>query len=112
MNAINRYLYIGDGKHSWATQVLPIINVEKDIDELNKFVMDCIRACQTGKRKIGGLGSVADKPDYTIIRGTGRNVTRNYEKTLKEIDGYKTIRCMQKDLLTDRDAYDTLVRCM
>ena len=112
VNAINRYLYVGNGEHSWATQVLPIINVEKDIDELNKFVMDCIRACQTGKRKIGGLGSVMDAIDYTITRGTGRNVSENERKTKKEISGYKSIRCMQNALLTDRAAYDTLVRCM
>lgn len=111
-NAINRYLYIGNGEHSWATQVLPIINVQKDIDTLNEFVMDCIRACQTGKKKIGGLGSVVDKTDYTILRGVGKNVTSNRIKTKAEIEGYRTIRCMQNAILTDRAAYDTLVRCM
>lgn len=111
-NAINRYLYIGNGEYSWATQVLPIINVEKDIDELNEFVMDCIRACKTGKKKIGGLGSVTDRSDYTVLRGCGKNVKANRLKTEKEIEGYYSIRCMQKALLTDRAAYETLVRCM
>lgn len=112
LNAINRYLYGGYGEFSWATQVLPIINVEKDIDELNEFVMDCVRACFTGKKKIGGLGSVMDGADYTIMRGVGRNVAANRLKTSTEIDGYYSIRCMRNALLTNRAAYDTLVRCM
>jgi len=111
-NAINRYLYFGDGQYSWATQVLPIINVEKDIDTLNEFVMDCIRACETGKKKIGGLGSIMDKQDYTITRGVGKNVKANKEKTIKDIEGYYSIRCMRNALLTSRDAYNTLVRGM
>lgn len=112
INQVNNYLYKGDGTYSWATSVLPIINVEKDIDELNTFVMDCIRACATGKKKIGGLGSVNDKPDYTILRGTGKNVTANRNKTEKEIEGFLSLRCMQNALLTRRPVYETLVRSM
>lgn len=112
INQVNNYLYKGDGQYSWATSVLPIINVDKDIDELNEFVMDCIRACATGKKKIGGLGSVSDKPDHTILRGTGKNVTANRNKTVKEIDGFLSLRCMQNALLTRRPVYDTLVRSM
>lgn len=112
VNQVNAYLYKGDGQYSFATSVLPIINVQKDIDTLNEFVMDCIRACATGKKKIGGLGSVNDKPDHTILRGTGKNVTANRNKTAKEIDGFLSLRCMQNALLTRRPVYETLVRCM
>jgi hypothetical protein len=91
---------------------LPIINVDKDIETLNQFVMDAIRACATNKKKIGGLGSVNDKEDYTILRGTGRNVAANRTKTEKEIDGYMSIGCMRNAILTNRAAYDTLVRSM
>lgn len=112
INQVNSYLYKGDGTYSWATSVLPIINVGKDINVLNEFVMDCIRACATGKKKIGGLGSVNDKEDYTILRGTGKNVTANRNKTEKEIDGYLSICCMQNALLTRRAVYETLVRSM
>lgn len=112
INKINRYLYIGDGQFSWATSVLPIINVQKDIDTLNEYVMDAIRACATNKRKIGGLGSVNDKSDYTILRGTGKNVKANKLKTGKEIDGYYTIRFMRNALLTDREVYEMFVRQM
>ncbi len=112
INQVNSYLYKGDGKYSWSTSVLPIINVDKDIETLNQFVMDAIRACATNKKKIGGLGSVNDKEDYTILRGTGRNVAANRTKTEKEIDGYMSIGCMRNAILTNRAAYDTLVRSM
>ena len=112
INQVNSYLYKGDGQYSWATSVLPIINVDKDIDVLNTFVMDCIRACETGKKKIGGLGSVNDKERYTIIRGTGKNVSANRGKTVKEIEGYLSLRCMQNALVTRRAVYETLVRSM
>lgn len=111
-NRVNDYLYKGDGKYSWATSVLPIINVEKDIETLNAFVMDALRACATKKKKIGGLGSVNDQDDYTILRGTGKNVTANRNKTEKEINGYLTICCMQNALLTRRAVYEALVRTM
>jgi hypothetical protein len=109
-NRVNDYLYKGDGKYSWATSVLPIINVEKDIETLNAFVMDALRACETNKKKIGGLGSVSDRSDYTILRGTGKNVTSNRHKTEKEIVGYLTLGCMRNALLTRRAVYEALVR--
>ena len=112
LNKVNVYLYKGDGQYSWATSVLPIINIQKDIDELNNFVMDCLRAVATGKKKIGGLGSVNDREGYTILRGVGKNVRANKQKTDKFIDGYLSIRCMQNSLLTRKAVYDTLVRNM
>ena len=112
INQVNNYLYKGDGTYSWATSVLPIINVEKDIDSLNEFAMDAIRACATGKKKIGGLGSVNNKEDCTILRGTGKNVSANRNKTEKEIDGFLSLRCMRNAILTNRSVYETLVRSM
>ena len=112
INQVNNYLYKGDGKYSWATLVLPIVNVDKDIETLNAFVMDAIRSCATNKKKIGGLGSVNDKPDYTILRGIGKNVSVNRTKTEKEIDGFFTLACMQNALQTSHALYETLVRMM
>ena len=112
LNQVNAYLYKGDGTYSWATSVLPIINVDKDIEILNQFVMDAIRACATGKKKIGGLGSVNDREDYTILRGVGKNVKANKLKTEKEIEGFLSLRCMQNAILTNRAVYETLVRSM
>lgn len=105
---VNRYLYKGDGKHSWATGVLAVINVQRDIDELNKFAMDCLRAVATGKRKVGGLGYVSTKADGCIVRGRGKNVTANRAKT-SHIDGYMSLWCMARALKTSRQAYNTLV---
>ena len=112
LNQVNSYLYKGDGQYSWSTAVLPIINVQKDIDALNEYVLDALRAVQTGKKKIGGLGSVNDREDYTILRGVGKNVKANKLKTEKEIEGFLSINCMRKALVTNRAVYETLVRSM
>ena len=109
INAVNRYLYKGFGDFSWATQVLPVINVKEDIDKLNMFVMDCIRAVNTGKRKVGGLGYVKTKAVGCIDRGRGRNVKANRTKTEREIKGYLSIGCAQNAMRTSRAAYITLI---
>lgn len=109
VNAVNTYLYKGNGQFSWATQILPICTVKKDIDTLNAFVMDCIRAVETGKRKVGGLGYMVNMKDGCIARGRGRNVKANRSKTPEKIEGYLTIGCMQNAILTKRAVYDILV---
>lgn len=108
VHSVNRYLYKGNGEFSWASSILPVCNVKRDIDELNKFVMDCLRAVETGKRKVGGLGYVKYKPDGCVVRGRGKNVSANRTKTSK-IAGYLTIGCMRNALLTSREVYNTLV---
>lgn len=110
INQVNRYLYKGDGQFSWASSVLPIINVQHDIKELNEFVMDCIRGVMTGKGKTGGLGYVNDQPEGVVVRGIGQNVKANRMKTPKEIEGYFSIQCMRNAILYHRAVYDTLVR--
>lgn len=113
IGAVNRYLYKGDGQgHSWATQVLSVINVRKDIDTLNAFVMDCIRAVHTGKKKIGGLGYDRQGKDGCIVRGRGRNVSANRRKTGDDISGYLSLGCMQNAMRTSKAAYNTLVRSL
>ena len=109
VGSINRYLYKGDGRHSWATGILPVVNVKQDIDELNKFVMDCIRATATGKTKVGGLGYVPTKADGCIVRGRGRHVKANRTKSDASIQGYLSLGCMANAIRTRRAVYDTLV---
>lgn len=109
VNSVNRFLYKGNGEFSWATQILPVCNVKKDIDTLNAFVMDCLRAVRTGRRRTGGLGYVSTRRDGCIARGRGRNVTANRLKTDKTLEGYLTIGCMRNALVTRRAVYDTLV---
>lgn len=106
-HAVNHYLYKGQNDYSWATSVLPIINVQKDIQTLNAFVMDAIRASVTQKHKIGGLGYNICHNDHALMRGIGKNVTANRKK-LPIIDGYLSINLMRNALLTSRSAYDAL----
>lgn len=112
INSVNRYLYKGDGTHSWASQVLSVINVEKDIQELNKFVLDCLRAVCTDKCDLGGLGYVRTKQDGCVVRGKGKNVKANREKKSGKIEGFITLGCMRHALLTSREVYRTLVMFM
>lgn len=113
LNAVNRYLYKGDGQgHSWATGILGVVNVREDIDAMNKFVMDCLRAVETGKKKIGGLGYDKHGKIGCIVRGRGRNVSANRRKTGDDISGYISLGCMQNAILTSKSAYDTLVRSL
>lgn len=113
LNQVNRYLYHGDGQgHSWATGILGVVNVRQDIDTLNAFVMDCLRAVHTGKAKVGGLGYDRQGRTGCIVRGRGRNVSANRLKTGDTIDGYISLGCMQDAIRTSRAAYDTLVRSL
>lgn len=107
--AIIRFLY--EGEYNWATSCLGVINVEPDIQELNKFVMDCIRACDTGKKKIGGLGSVNDLSNKTILRGKGRHVRANREKT-DRIENYLSVGCLSNNLKISKVVYRATVRNM
>ena len=109
VNMINRFLYKGYNGHSWATQVLPIINVEEDIDTFTTFIIDALRATVTGKRRIGGLGYVKHQSVGCIARGRGKNVTTNRHKTPERIPGFPSLGLMRNALLTSRAAYDTLV---
>lgn len=107
--SIVRFLY--EGRYNWASSCLGTINVEPDIQELNKFIMDCIRACDTGMKKVGGLGSVNNLPDRTILRGKGQNVTSNREKTGR-IETYLSVRCLSNNLKISKDVFETTVRNM
>ena len=109
INNVNRFLYKGNGEFSWATSVLKVINVPEDLMTLNNFIMDRIRACKTDHHKVGGLGYVVDQKKGCIVRGKGKNVKANREKTAEKIDGYLTLLCMKNALMTRRAVYNTLV---
>ena len=83
-----------------------------DIDTMNMFVMDCLRAVHTGKAKLGGLGYDRQGKTGCVVRGKGRNVSANRRKTGDDISGYLTLGCMQNAMRTSRSAYDTLVRTL
>ena len=116
-NVIN-YLYRGE--YCWATSCMSIINVKPDLDEMNKFIMDCLRAVKVresskrkgkiGINKIGGLGVVTDLPDRTILRGTGKNVAANQEKTDKQIENYLSMGCLANAMKMNKSLYEACVR--
>ena len=72
-------------------------------------IMDCIRACYTGKLKIGGLGSVTDYPDKTILRGKGKNVTANRNKT-GYIQNYLSVGCLSNNMKMSPVIFKATVR--
>lgn len=106
---IVRFLY--EGEYNWSSSCLGTINVEPDIQELNKFIMDCIKACDTGKLKIGGLGSVNNLPDRTILRGKGKNVKANRDK-IEHIENYLSVDCLRKGLRICKPVFEAQVRSM
>ena len=107
---VNNFLYKGNGEHSWATQVLPIVTNTKDLNTLNCFVMDCLRAVQTKRFKIGGIGYSQVMKEGCILRGKGKNVSSNKSKTSKNIEGYNSILCMRNSMMFCRELYNTMVQ--
>lgn len=105
---INDYLYRGDGTYSWATSVLTIVNVSHDINTLNGFVMDAIRASATGKKNIGGIGYSPLGENYVICRGKGKNVKSNKEK-IEHINNYRSLKCMQNAVWVSKSLFDTVI---
>ena len=108
---VTRFLYKGDGEHSWASSVLPVVNVRRDIDEMSKFVMDCLRGIWTGHRKTGGLGYDANGEFGVVVRGKGQHVTHN-RQALSRIEGFRTLAEMRNAMLASRSAYQALCASM
>ncbi len=105
---VMRRLYSGD--YNWATSCFGIINCKPDIQELNKFILDCIRACKTENKKIGGLGSVDNLPDRTILRGKGKNVRANRDKTEGYIKEYISVGCLVENYQRSAHLFEAVVR--
>lgn len=97
------------GEHSWASACLSTINVDADINELNKYVLDCIKACETGKKKIGGLGTCDNLSNKTILRGRGRNVRANREKVIW-IDNFISMKCASDTMKISLPVFEAIVR--
>ena len=109
VHSVNRYLY--NGQYCWAKGVLAYINNVTDIQTLNTYVMDCLRASQTKRFELGGLGVELEKKDGVVTRGRGKNVTTNRQRTPKELDGYLSLYAAKK-ALGNRDMFDNLVRSL
>lgn len=118
INRVNQYLYEGyvvdDKRFGWAAYFLPTVNVEDDIQELNRFVMDCIRAVDSGRKEIGGLGENKQMQNRVVCRGKGKNVKANRQKWKNKyggdnIDGYITLNAMRKALKIGKPVYESLL---
>lgn len=107
----NIQCYLFSGQYCWASTCLATINVEKDINEINKYILDCIRACKTGKKDIGHLRVDMTNPNSTIVRTKGRNVRSNRDK-VGQINDYLPLQCMQNDYVYHRSVFDAVVRNM
>ena len=104
---------VNDNKtFGWAEYFLPIVNVQKDIETIDNYVKDCIRATQTKCKKVGGIGSVNDRLDYTVTRGIGKNVKSNRYKTDVIIDGYISMVDMWKTINTDKELFKLKARLL
>lgn len=106
------YLYDGSFTgYGYAEGILPVINSREDILQMDLFVMDCLRACDTGRTRLGGLGWDRSKADGVIRRGRGRNVAANREKRPR-IKNYVPISHMRAAFLSSRAAYDAYANQM
>lgn len=117
INKINAHLYKNftiNNKRAfgWGEYFLNTVNVAKDIITLDEWIKDCIRACETSKKKVGGIGSVNDREDYTIVRGKGKHVSSNLKKTGKIIKGYTSMVDMWKTINHSKDLYRLKARMM
>lgn len=109
--AVHRILYRGFKDYSWATRVLRTVNVKEDLLTLDEWIRDCIRATQTGHRRVGGIGWDRQRKVGCIARGRGQHVTNNHH-AVPHIEGYHCIPLMAGILRASRAAYDTTVKCM
>ena len=106
---VNAFLY--KGQYCWAKCVLTYITNVRDIQTMNIYVMDCLRAVITQRWDLGGLGVELTKKDGVVTRGTGANVKSNRERTSKVLDGYLSLYAAKK-ALGNRDMFDNLVRSL
>lgn len=118
IHQVNKYLYEGyivdDKQFGWAAYFLPTVNVREDINELNMFIMDCIRAVDSGKKKIGGVGENKQLKFKVVCRGTGKNVRANRDKWKTKygtdnINGYLSLSVMQRALRMGKSVYEALL---
>lgn len=112
INQVMKYLYgdMRDNGYSWSTACLTTINVKEDIQTMNNFVMDCLRAVKTGKKKLYGLGYEPNKKTGVITAGRGQNVTSNRNKTDKIIPDYISLVKARNSMLISNDCFNALRR--
>lgn len=112
MARVAGYLYDGSFTgYGYAEGILPVVNSMQDLRQMDLFILDCLRACDTGKSRLGGLGWDRFKTGGAISRGRGRNVASNRGKR-PWIDGYVPLSHMRSAWLHSRPAYDAYALSM
>lgn len=106
---VQSYLYADETHYSWATAFLPVINNQKDIQTINSFIMDAIRAGITGKTKIGKLSCDFHTTDHFITRSLGANV-KNNRKKIPIIDTYQPLSHMRYLMTHDYPLYQEIIQ--
>lgn len=112
VNSVMHYLYGKGDEFSWATACLTTINIQSDIQKMNNFVMDCLRAVKTGKKKLYGLGYESNKKEGVITVGRGQNVTSNRNKTDKIIPKYLSLNTARNTMLMSNDVFLAKLRSL
>jgi len=108
-NAVLKYMYKGNGEHSWATSVLPVVNNEHDLDMMNRIVMDRLRGVVTGKHELWGIGYDKYGKKGVIPFEEGTNVAENKRK-IPKLEGYDTIKFWKYLLINSREVYNAKIR--
>ena len=106
-HSVQRYLYHGCEDHSWADTHLRYINCTPDIAALNAYILDCIRACGTRQRHVGGIG-YNPTANGCFQRHKGSSVAFNRSHTDKNIEGYTSLAAARNAMLCSRSAYQAL----
>ena len=91
------------------------VNVKRDLEAIENYIKDCLRAAYTNKSNIYGLGYV-NRDKYVVDNcNRGQNVRANREKTqtddwdiLKEC-GWVSLMKMYNDYHTNKDLFENSV---
>lgn len=108
-----------DGENYGMAPILfSAVNVEADLQEIDRYVKDCLRAAYTDRSEIYGIGFYPHA-DGVIVHSKGKNVGMNRIRTtgddflagdlLREC-GYVSLMHMYKSWLCGKEIYDSEVR--
>lgn len=82
IRSIQKYFFYAYKEYNYSSSIFSAVNVVHDINEIENYIKDCLRAAYTGETHIYGLGYVNDKNiPYAVTHGVGRNVGANFKKT-------------------------------
>lgn len=91
---LQKYLFLAYEENSnqfgMCQYLFGTINCVHDIQMIDRYCKDCLRAVMTGRNKVWGLGSTENNPNYTIQFQKGVNTAANRSRTV--VDGVDKVR--------------------